>query len=99
MDVIPPETSAPDHLKSRWLDLPQFADEFDNNQRFLPLISKGWLEKIPTSCEEEWHSKEAIIETVSNNRMRLPLHLQLCEPHRSWDRVFLVGENWVDEIS
>lgn len=99
MNVIPPETCAPDHLKSRYLDLSRFVKEFDNKRRFLPLINRGWLEKIPTSCEREWYSKEAIIETLSNNKMRLPLHLQLCDPHHSGDRVFLVGENWAGKIS
>jgi hypothetical protein len=97
--VIPPQISTPDHLKSRWLRLSEFTQEFHNDGRFMPLINTGWLEKIPTSREGDCYSKEAIIKMVSNKEMRLPLHLQLCEPRQGWDRVFLVDENWADKIA
>jgi len=99
IDIVSPPPCAPDHLNSRWLRLSQFDEEFDNKQRFLPLINRGWLENIPTLSESVTYSKELVFEAISNNVMQLPLHLQLCEPRRSWDRVFLVGNNWPDKIS
>ena len=75
-----PPQCASDHLFSWWLKPSQFDQEFDDKQRFLPLINKGWLERIPTLTEDIIHSKSSIFETVSNNLMRLPMHLQLCNP-------------------
>jgi hypothetical protein len=94
-----PPQCAPDHLNSYWLKLSQFDDEFDSNQGFVPLINKGWLEKISTLSEVEVYSKVSIFETICNNKMRLPLQVQLYKPHHSWDRVFLVDDNWPDNMT
>jgi len=97
--VMSPPQCAPDHLNSYWLKLSQFDDEFDSNQGFVPLINKGWLEKISTLSEVEVYSKVSIFETICNNKMRLPLQVQLYKPHHSWDRVFLVDDNWPDNMT
>lgn len=89
-----PAEGASGHLFSWWLTQSQFDEAFDKEQRFIPLINKGWLEKIPTPYEGELFSKKTIIETVSNKIMRFPLHVQLCNPHGSWDRAFIVSDNW-----
>ena len=89
-----PAEGASEHLFSWWMTLNQMDKVFDKNQRFIPLINKGWLERIPTPCEEELLDKKAVIDAVSNRTLRLPLHLQLCNPHDGLDRVFVVDESW-----
>jgi len=96
---ISPLQCAPDHLNSRWLRLSQIDEAFGSKQCFVPLINKGWLEKISTSNEIRPVSKKSLLESISNNGVRLPLHVQLDKPRHSWDRVFLVGENWADKIA
>lgn len=89
-----PAEGASEHLFSWWITLSQMDKVFDVTQRFMPLISKGWLERIPTSREEGLLDIKAIIEAISNKTLRLPLHLQLCNPRDSLDRVFIVDDNW-----
>lgn len=99
LDVIAPPQCAPDHLFSWWFKQSQFDVEFDTNQRFIALINKGWLEKMAVSSADEIYHKTSIFKTVSKGKMRLPLHLQLCNPHHSWDRVFLTADNWFQKES
>lgn len=94
MSAFSPAECASDHLFSGWLKQSQFDEAFDAEQCFMPLINKGWLEKIPTIPGNETYCKNRLFETVSNKRLRLPLHVQLCKPRFNCDRVFLVGENW-----
>ncbi len=77
-----------------WFRLSQFDEVFDEAARFVPLINAGWLEKIPTIDVREKYSKEGIYKTVSKNIVRYPLHLLLCSPLHSLDRVFMVDESW-----
>lgn len=97
--VISPPQCAPDHLLSWWIKRHQLEEIFDSKQCFVPLINEGWLEKIPTSPDIEAYSKKALFEIVSNNELRLPLHVQLCKPCGDRDRVFLVDEHWPDKIT
>lgn len=97
--VISPPQCAPDHLQSWWIRRHQFDEIFDSKQCFVALINKGWLAKIPTSPDSDTYLKNALFKTLSNNELRLPLHLQLCKPYDNWDRVFLVDEHWPDKIS
>ena len=97
-DMASPPQCAPDHLNSWWLRLSQFDEEFDSRQCFVPLINKGWLEKIPTIYEIQPISKKPLLTMLSNDGIRLPLHIQLCNPRRSKDRVFLVGEHWAEKM-
>jgi uncharacterized protein len=97
--AMSPPQCAPDHLKSWWLRLSQIDDAFGSKQCFVPLINKGWLEKIPTVNEIQPITKKFLFYSINNNKVRLPLHVQLDKPQHSWDRVFLVGENWADEIT
>jgi len=99
MSVVSPPQCAPDHLNGCWLRLSQIDEAFGSKQCFVPLINKGWLENIPTLNEIQPVSKKSLFESISNNGVRLPLHVQLCKPQHSWDRVFLVGENWADKIA
>lgn len=89
-----PAECAPGHLFSGWLTQSQFVEAFDKSQQFIPLINKGWLEKIPTHCERESFNKKTVVEIVSDEAMRFPLHIQLCNPHGSLDRVFVVDDGW-----
>ena len=99
MNVVSPLQCSSDHLNSRWLRLSQIDQAFGSKQCFVPLINRGWLEKIPTLNEIQTISKKSLFESISNNGVRLPLHVQLDKPQHSWDRVFLVGENWADKIA
>lgn len=89
-----PEQSDIRHSSSWWLTNSQFNEEFTSNNRFLPLINKGWLEKISTGFDDELLTKHGLIETLSNEIIRLPLHIQLENPRDSWDRVFVVSDTW-----
>jgi hypothetical protein len=91
--VAPPQCSA-GVITGCWFNLSQFDEVFDKTAHFVPLINVGWMEKIPTSEVIVGYSKMDIYETVSNKKMRYPLHLLLCEPLYSFDRVFLVDDNW-----
>ena len=93
-NVVSPEKCCADHLRSWWLNTEQFAQEFDDEQRFLPLINSGWMERIPTLCVKKSYNKKSLYETVSNKSIRLPLHLALCNPSYTRDRLFLVGLEW-----
>lgn len=92
--ALMPAECAPGHLFSGWLTQSQFDQAFDNNQQFMPLIDKGWLEKIPTHFKRGLHNKNAIIEIMCAEVMRFPLHVQLCNPYGSLDRIFIVDDNW-----
>lgn len=92
-----PSHGAANHEYGWWLRPDQFEQEFDQPSCFRPLINQGWLEKIPTYADDMICSKDAIIETVSNKKYRLPLHLQLCNSRYDWDRVFLVGASWPEK--
>lgn len=92
--VISPRQCSADHLRSWWLNTEQFEQAFDDTQRFLPLINAGWMERIPTSHVKKSYTKKGIYETVSNDSVRLPLHLSLCNPSRTRDKLFLVGLEW-----
>ena len=95
---LPPQC-APDLLYGYWFKDSEFDQKFDNEQYFLPLINSGWLERIPTVNGGEYVSKMALFERVSQNEVRLPLHLQLENSCRSWDRAFLVNADWSQTIS
>jgi len=91
---LSPAQCSSQHLYSWWFKQSQFDRVFDSEQCFKPLINEGWLEKIPTSTEGQFYDKNEIFKTISNNVIRLPLLVQLCNHcHRS-DRVFLVDEDW-----
>lgn len=83
-----------DHVRSWWMNVEQFEQIFDDKQLFIPLINEGWLERISTVNVKKLYYKKDIFETLSNKIVRLPLHLTLCEPYHSWDRVFLTGLDW-----
>jgi len=93
-EMISPVLCAPDHLFSLWLTQSKFDEVFDDKQCFSPLINTGWLERMSTSGVKKSYSKSELFETLSNNMMRLPLHVQLLNPRHSWDRAFMTGENW-----
>ena len=92
--ALMPAECAPGHLFSGWLTQSQFVEVFDESQLFMPLIDKGWLEKIPTHFEGELFNKKTLVEIISDDAMRFPLHVQLCNPHSSVDRVFIVDDDW-----
>ena len=52
------------------------------------------MESISTDGVIECLHKYDLFETVSNNLMRYPLQVQLCNAYHSWDRVFIVNEGW-----
>jgi len=93
MDYAPPQC-ADDHPYSWWLSRDQFDEVCDDEQCIMPLISQGWLERIPTPSVKKSITKRALFETVSNKKVRLPLLLQDCNPRQSWDRAFLTANDW-----
>ena len=94
LKAVTPSQCSVDLLFGCWFKAGDFDGKFDDTQRFVPLINSGWLEKKPTRYSSEVYSKTDIFKTVSNNEMRFPLHLRLCNPCHSLDRVFIVDENW-----
>ena len=96
-DAVAPPQCCVNHLRSWWLNTEQFNQAFDDNEPFIPLINKGWLERIPTAGVKNLYFKKDIFETLSNKKVRLPLHLNLCNPQHSLDRVFLTGVDWPQE--
>jgi len=93
--LVPHECNS-DHQYSFWLNESLFNQEFTEKEKFLPLINRGWMEKIPTNLHCDFMDKSALNETFSKNIIRLPLHLQLENPHDNWDRVFLVSDTWAN---
>lgn len=89
----PPQCSS-NHMFSWWFNESQFDREFDNKQCFVPLIKQGWMENISTFSEDDLYTKNSLFKTISDNKLRLPLQVQICNPCHSWDRVFLVDEKW-----
>ena len=97
--TISPALCAPDHESGLWLTQKKLDEAFDSQPCFLPLINTGWLERIPTRSVKKSISKTTINETVSNKEWRLPLHVQCLKPCRSWDRVFITGDDWPQIIA
>ena len=97
-DAMAPLQCSADHLRSWWLSTEQFKQAFDDKEPFIPIINKGWLERISTASVKTLYFKKDIFETISNKNLRLPLHLNLCNPQHSWDRVFLTGVDWPQKI-
>lgn len=93
-ELISPALCAPDHLYSMWISQSRFDEIFDDKQCFLPLINYGWMERIPTQSVKKSYNKNNIFEIVSNNMVRLPLQVQLLKPCDSWDRAFIMGDDW-----
>ena len=89
-----PLQCADDHPYSWWLSRDQFDEVCDDKQCISPLISRGWLERIPTVSVKNSISKSALYETVSNKSVRLPLLIQSANPCHSWDRAFLTANDW-----
>jgi len=77
-----------------WFKQGEFEEVFDDKQRFELLINRGWLEKKPTNSTKALYSKRDIYKALSNKYVRLPLHLQACEPCHIGGGVFLVANNW-----
>ena len=92
--AVSPALCAPDHLSSVWLSQRKLVEVFDDKQDFLPLINAGWMERIPTQSVRKPYTKHDIIKTVSNKDLRLPLQVQLLNPHHSCDRAFITGDEW-----
>ncbi len=97
--VRAPVHSSLEHLRSWWFKESEFTDDFSDEQRFSPLVKQGWLEKIPTILENNYFTKSDIFKTISDYELRLPLQVQVKNPCHSWDRVFIVSDNWPDDIS
>lgn len=89
-----PKCCDPDHLRSCWFDTIQFEKTFDYEQRFMPLINQGWLEKIPTGSVKKTYSKQALFETLSTKTHRLPLHFMLCDLEHTRVGAFLTSFAW-----
>lgn len=98
VDMLP-ALCAPELLYGWWFKQSEFDENYPAEQTFAPLINSGWLEKIPTDSVDKFSTKNDIFKTLSNNVVRLPLHLQLENPCHSWDRAFLVEENWGQQIT
>jgi hypothetical protein len=94
-----PVSSASNHLYSWWFKESEFDDEFGNKQRFVPLVKQGWMENISTLSADDFFTKSDIFKTISNCELRLPLQVQVNNPCHSCDRVFIVGDNWPDDIA
>jgi len=93
MKILPTQCSE-ELLYGYWFKRGEFEEVFDDKQRFELLINQGWMERIPTNSTNVLYSKRGIYENISNNTVRLPLHLQVGSPCYTRDRVFLVGDNW-----
>jgi hypothetical protein len=89
-----PDMCTQNHLRGAWCPVHEFEMLFDEKQTFTPLINCGLMERIPTSGVKNLYSRNGIFETISNNLLRLPLHIQVVNPRHSWDRVFITGANW-----
>ena len=94
LPTVSPASCCDELLYGWWFHESEFDQEFDSEQSFLPLINKGWMERISTDGVKDCCHKSDLFETVSNNLMRYPLQVQLCKPCHSWDRVFIVYEGW-----
>ncbi len=94
LDGLSPIECASDHLRGWWFNRQQFEQVFDDEQYFIALINEGWMERIPTSSVKKSYVKKELFETISNKKMRLPLHVNVCDPCRSWDRVFITDVDW-----
>jgi hypothetical protein len=91
---ISPSLSAAEHESGLWLTQKKLDEEFDSRPCFMPLINSGWLERISTTSVKKSISKNTIIENVSNNIWRFPLHVQYLNPCHSWNRAFITSDDW-----
>lgn len=83
-----------DHLRSWWLRKSEFNEYFSERHHFLPLINRGWLADLPTLSADEMMSRDELFKTLSNSKLRLPMHLQLYKGDKALARIFLVDDNW-----
>ena len=92
-----PEAANPSHLRSQWLTLPQFVEAFDRNDRFRPLIGRGWMAKIPTQLDLPILGKKTILEHLEYGNFRLPLQVDRLKGASELETLFIVGKNWSNE--
>lgn len=93
-----PEQCSSGHLKSWWFKKSQFNAVFDDKQKLLPLIKKGWMERVTVKDKEQELSKRQIFNAVSDNCLRFPLQVQV-DDFNDWDKIFIVQESWEDKIA
>lgn len=110
-----PKQCAANHLYSWWFKESEFTDEFSDNQRIAPLVKQGWMENISTISianistqamenistlfSDDFYTKSDIFKMVSDDKLRLPLQIQVENSCHSWDRVFIVSDNWPDDMA
>ena len=89
-----PESANPSHLRSQWLTLPQFVEAFDRDDRFKPLIGRGWMAKIPTQFDMPVLTGKALIEHLECGNYRLPLQVDRLKGPSELETLFIVDKNW-----
>jgi hypothetical protein len=94
MELISPRLYSKESLSGCWFKLEEFEQLFTRQDRFIPLINEGWLEKIPDTGTGKARSKSGILDAVNSNELRLPLHLMVSREHEHIERFFLVDDNW-----
>ncbi len=89
-----PAHSSVDHLRSCWFRKSEFNEYFPEQQHFSPLINRGWLAGLSVAGANKMITKGELFKTLSNDELRLPMHLQLYRGDKAEARIFLVEDNW-----
>ena len=89
-----PQSANPSHLHSQWLTLPQFMEAFDQEERFKPLIGRGWMAKIPTQLDMPVLTGKALLEHLECGNFRLPLQVDRLKGASELETLFIVDKNW-----
>jgi hypothetical protein len=89
-----PQAANPSHLAGCWLTRDQFIQDSDPDQRYMPLIRRGWMSEYPTNDRAESVSAIDLISQLDKGYCRLPLHVSMLGAPSGQERLFIVDNNW-----
>lgn len=89
-----PQAANPSHLAGSWLTRDQFLQGSDPDQRYLPLIRRGWMSEYSTHDRVESYTAKELISLLDGGSCRLPLHVSMLGAPFGHERLFIVDNNW-----
>ena len=93
---IAPESSDPSHLKSYWYRYSDYS--FCEHCRYMPLVRSGWMASQAFEAGKSMRQKQQLDECLSTGKLRLPLLLVRFNEEQESERIFLVPDDWPNDI-
>ena len=97
--VIPPEHACFEHCKSRWFRRDDFEKYYHHDNDFYPLIGVGWMASPDSGLSKHSLSMQEVLKRIDEVSYRLPLLLMVCRNGLESERIFVVQNDWDQEIT